>query len=48
MKRGRAEELLAEAVDAVRAWPELADAAGIDEARFARIAACHRLALPVG
>jgi len=48
MKRGRAEELLAEAADAVRSWPELADAAGIEEERFARIAACHRLELPAG
>jgi serine/threonine-protein kinase HipA len=46
MKRGRAEQILAEVVDAVRAWPALADEAGIDEIGIKRIEAAHRLDLP--
>jgi serine/threonine-protein kinase HipA len=48
MKRGRAEEILADVVDAVAHWSELANAAGIDEERIARIGASHRLDLPPG
>lgn len=46
LKRGRAEDILAEVVDAVRAWPELAAESGLDEERIARIAAAHRTELP--
>lgn len=48
MKRGQAEEILAEVTEAVREWPALADAAGIDETRIARIGQSHRLDLPKG
>ncbi len=43
MKRGRAEEILAEVVEAVRTWPELAGDAGVADERIARIGATHRL-----
>ncbi|MGE5280704.1 MAG: type II toxin-antitoxin system HipA family toxin [Chloroflexota bacterium] len=46
MKRGRAEAILGEVVEAVRAWPELAAGAGVEEQRIARIGAAHRLAFP--
>lgn len=46
MKRGRAEEILAEVIDAVRAWPELAEAAGVERPRIERIHDAHRLDLP--
>ncbi len=48
MKRGRAAEILAEVTDAVRSWPELAGAAGIEERRIDQIAAAQRLSLPGG
>jgi serine/threonine-protein kinase HipA len=48
LKRGRAEDILAEVVNAVRAWPELAAESGLDEERIARIAAAHRTELPPG
>jgi len=48
MKRGRAEEMLAEVVDAVRGWPQLADEAGVEEERGARIGATHRLEFAAG
>jgi serine/threonine-protein kinase HipA len=48
MKRGRAERLLAEVQDTVRAWPEHASAAGVDEERVAAIDRTLRLDLPQG
>jgi serine/threonine-protein kinase HipA len=42
MKRGRADELIGSAVDAVREWPRLAGAAGIAEERVAAIQQTHR------
>ncbi len=45
LKRGQAERILGEVVDAVRAWPELAAEAGVDEERAAEIGATHRLRL---
>jgi serine/threonine-protein kinase HipA len=45
LKRGQAEEILADVIDAVKAWPELAADAGIDEARIARIEHVQRLDL---
>lgn len=48
MKRGGAEEILADVVEAVEHWPELAGAAGVDEERIARIGASHRLDLLAG
>lgn len=48
MKRGRAEQILAEVVDAVRTWPALADEAGVEETRIERIQNVHRLELPPG
>jgi len=46
MKRGRAEEILAEVTDAVRSWPGLAAEAGIDESRIDQVEKAHRLSLP--
>ncbi len=46
MKRGRAEEILAEVQEAVRSWPRVATGAGIDDERIAQIGNTHRLALP--
>lgn len=46
MKRGRAEDILAEVVDAVRGWPALAEEAGIERSRVERIRSAHRLDLP--
>jgi len=46
MKRGRAEEILAEVIDAVRAWPALAREAEIEGSRLERIQAAHRLDFP--
>jgi serine/threonine-protein kinase HipA len=48
MKRGRTEEILARVTEAVRAWPELAASAGIDDDRAERISETHRLSLPRG
>jgi serine/threonine-protein kinase HipA len=48
LKRGRADAILAEVVDAVRAWPEIAAAQRVDPEMAERIAATHRLALPAG
>ena len=45
MKRGRAEAIVEEVAAAVRAWPELAAAAGVEEGRAVEIAAAHRLEL---
>jgi serine/threonine-protein kinase HipA len=46
MKRGRADEILAQVIDAVKSWPALAGDAGVDETRIERIEAAHRLELP--
>ena len=46
LPRGRAEAILGEVVEAVRAWPELAADAGVEEDRIAEIGAAHRLELP--
>jgi serine/threonine-protein kinase HipA len=46
LKRGRAEAILAEVVDAVRAWPELAARAGVDDERIAEIERAYQLDLP--
>jgi len=46
MKRGRAEAILGEVIDAVRDWPELAADTGIDEERIDRIRSAHRLDFP--
>ena len=48
LKRGRAKAVLAEVVEAVRAWPELAAKAGIDDERIAQIRKTQRLNLPHG
>ncbi len=48
MKRGRAEEILAEVTDVVRSWPGLAAGAGIDESRIYQVEQAHRLSLPAG
>lgn len=48
MKRGRAEQILAEVIAAVEIWPEAAGAAGVDERRIGRIGGSHRLRLPPG
>lgn len=46
MKRGRAEEILGQVLDAVRSWPRLATEAGVEEGRIAQIERAHRLTLP--
>lgn len=43
LKRGRAEAILGEVVDAVRTWPRLAADLAIEPARIRAIAATHRL-----
>jgi serine/threonine-protein kinase HipA len=48
MKRGRAEEILAQVIDAVRAWPALAEETEIERSRIERIGDAHRLELPPG
>ncbi|HEU4906199.1 MAG TPA: type II toxin-antitoxin system HipA family toxin [Solirubrobacterales bacterium] len=48
MKRGRAEQILAEVQDAARAWPEHASEAGVDEQRAEKIGHTLRLELPSG
>jgi serine/threonine-protein kinase HipA len=48
LKRGRAETILAEVVEAVRGWRAVADEAGVDERMAEQIARSHRLALPAG
>lgn len=42
MKRGSAEEILAEVSEAVSAWPELADRAGVEDKVITRITETHR------
>jgi serine/threonine-protein kinase HipA len=44
LKRGRADAVLAETVEAVKTWPELATQAGIDDARIAQIERADRQA----
>ncbi len=46
LKRGQAEEILAEVSAAVEAWARLAREAGLDERRIERIRRDHRLRLP--
>ncbi|HEX8752891.1 MAG TPA: type II toxin-antitoxin system HipA family toxin [Solirubrobacterales bacterium] len=46
LKRGQAEEILADVVAAVSLWPDLADQAGLDQRRIQRIQQDHRLRLP--
>jgi len=46
LMRGRAEAILAEVVEAVRAWPELAARAGVDDERITRIGRAHQLDMP--
>jgi serine/threonine-protein kinase HipA len=48
LKRGQAERILAEVTEAVRAWPELAAKAGIEDKRIAQIERAQRLELPRG
>lgn len=46
LKRGQAEQIYGEVVEAVRAWPELAAAADVEEGRIESIRNAHRLDLP--
>ncbi len=46
LPRGRAERVLAEVVEVVAGWPELAAQVGVEERMAAQIARSHRLALP--
>jgi serine/threonine-protein kinase HipA len=48
LTRGRAETILAEVVDVVAGWSEIAAEAGIDEAMAEQIGRSHRLHLPSG
>jgi serine/threonine-protein kinase HipA len=48
LKRGRAEAILAEVVDVVASWREIAQEVGIDEGMVEQIASSHRLRLPSG
>ena len=48
LKRGRAEAVLAEVVEAVVGWRALAETAGVDERMAEQIARSHRLKLPRG
>ena len=48
LKRGRAEAVLAEVVEAVTGWLAFAEAAGVDEEMAEQIARSHRLTLPRG
>lgn len=45
LKRGQAEQILDEVVEAVRSWPDLAAAARIEEQRVEQIRSVHRLDL---
>jgi len=45
MKRGRAETIVGEVIDAVSCWREFADEAGVDPQQIDSIAAAHRLGL---
>jgi serine/threonine-protein kinase HipA len=46
LKRGRADAILAEIVDVVAGWIEIADEVQVDEQMAEQIARSHRLALP--
>jgi len=46
LKRGRAEAILAEVVQAVAGWEEVAQEVGVEEDTIEQIARSHRLALP--
>jgi serine/threonine-protein kinase HipA len=46
LKRGRAEAILAEVVEVVAGWAEIAGEVGVDEGMAEQIARSHRLALP--
>jgi len=46
LKRGQADRIHGEVVDAVKSWPELASAAGVEEQRIGQIHRAHRLDLP--
>jgi serine/threonine-protein kinase HipA len=46
LKRGRAEAILAEVVDVVAGWTEVADGVRVDEQMAQQIARSHRLTLP--
>jgi serine/threonine-protein kinase HipA len=46
LKRGRADSILAEVVDAVREWPQIAAQEGVGEQITEQIARAHRLDLP--
>ncbi len=46
LRRGRAEAILAEVLDVVMGWREVADEVGIDEEMIDQIARSHRLTLP--
>jgi serine/threonine-protein kinase HipA len=48
LPRGRAERILAEVVEVVAGWPEVAAEVGVEERMAAQIAGTHRLALPAG
>jgi serine/threonine-protein kinase HipA len=46
LKRGRAEEILAQVTEVVETWPELASEAGLEDDRIERIRRAHRIGLP--
>jgi serine/threonine-protein kinase HipA len=48
LKRGRAEAILAEVVEIVAGWGEIAGEVGVDERMAEQIARSHRLELPQG
>jgi serine/threonine-protein kinase HipA len=48
IKRGRAEAIVEEVTEAVRTWPGLAAAEGVEESRIERIAATQRLGFQTG
>jgi len=45
IKRGKADELIEQAVEAVKRWPDLAAKTAIDETRVERIQHAHRIHL---
>ena len=46
MKRGRADAILDEVIDAVKQWPQFAEAASVSDHWCAQIQQAHRLVLP--
>jgi serine/threonine-protein kinase HipA len=48
MKRGRADQILADVIAAVETWPEEAAATGVSDLQIVRIERNHRLRLPQG